>query len=168
MTTTKVPPRSNNNIGIQSWQNTGAISPYPEGYHTSFRWATKFGYICRENSLPEPIRNLDHYDMVLTWVTRLSAIMLWSTTFLHSFTCTNCSMWTIANHASHHFWTHQRLQNSSLETQLSRSFLISRRNSTQWGPLLPKGGGMIQVDIGGHPPIPFGPPQLSLSVFQFP
>jgi hypothetical protein len=24
----------------------------------------------------------------------------------------------------------------------------------QWGPLLPKGGGMIQVDIGGHPPIP--------------
>ena len=27
----------------------------------------------------------------------------------------------------------------------------------QWGPLLPKEGGMIQVDIGGHPPIPFGP-----------
>ena len=24
----------------------------------------------------------------------------------------------------------------------------------QWGPLLPKGGGMIQMDIGGHPPIP--------------
>jgi hypothetical protein len=24
----------------------------------------------------------------------------------------------------------------------------------QWGPFLPKGGGMIQVDIGGHPPIP--------------
>jgi hypothetical protein len=34
----------------------------------------------------------------------------------------------------------------------------------QWGPLLPKGGGMIQVDIGGHPPIP----PLLLSVFQFP
>ena len=27
----------------------------------------------------------------------------------------------------------------------------------QWGPLLPKEGGMIQVDIGGHPPIPSGP-----------
>ena len=27
---------------------------------------------------------------------------------------------------------------------------------------------LIQVDVGGHPPIPFGPPQLSLSVFQFP
>jgi hypothetical protein len=41
----------------------------------------------------------------------------------------------------------------------------------QWGPLLPKGGGMIQVDIGGHPPIPLGPPPLfllvSLIVAQF-
>ena len=26
---------------------------------------------------------------------------------------------------------------------------------------------VIQVDIGGHPPIPLGPPPLSLSVFQF-
>jgi hypothetical protein len=26
----------------------------------------------------------------------------------------------------------------------------------QWRPLLPKGGGLIQVDIGGHPPIPAG------------
>jgi hypothetical protein len=24
----------------------------------------------------------------------------------------------------------------------------------QWRTLLPKGGGLIQVDIGGHPPIP--------------
>jgi hypothetical protein len=24
----------------------------------------------------------------------------------------------------------------------------------QWGPFLPKGGGMIQVDLGGHPPFP--------------
>ena len=37
----------------------------------------------------------------------------------------------------------------------------------QWGPLLPKGGGMIQVDIGGHPSIPLGAPPLSISVFQF-
>ena len=27
---------------------------------------------------------------------------------------------------------------------------------------------LIQVDIGGHPPIPIGPPPLLLSVFQFP
>jgi hypothetical protein len=26
---------------------------------------------------------------------------------------------------------------------------------------------LIQVDIGGHPPIPLGPPPLLLSVFQF-
>ena len=50
----------------------------------------------------------------------------------------------------------------------TRSFLISWRNSTQWGPLLPNGGGMIQEDTGGHPPIPLGPPPLFLSVFQFP
>ena len=37
----------------------------------------------------------------------------------------------------------------------------------QWGPLLPKEGVMIQVDIGGHPPIPFGPPPSVLSVFHF-
>jgi hypothetical protein len=24
----------------------------------------------------------------------------------------------------------------------------------QWGPLLPKGGGMIQMDLSGHPPFP--------------
>ena len=35
------------------------------------------------------------------------------------------------------------------------------------GPLIPKGGGMIQVRIGGHPPIPLGAPPLSLSVSQF-
>jgi len=56
----------------------------------------------------------------------------------------------------------------SPRTKFNRSFLISWRNSTQWGPLLPKGGGMIQVDIGGHPPIPLGPPPLFLSFFQFP
>ena len=26
---------------------------------------------------------------------------------------------------------------------------------------------MIEVDIGGHPPIPLGPPPLLLSFFQF-
>ena len=28
-------------------------------------------------------------------------------------------------------------------------------------------GQLIQVDIGGHPPIPLGAPPLSISVFQF-
>jgi hypothetical protein len=31
----------------------------------------------------------------------------------------------------------------------------------QWRPLLPKEGGLIQVDIGGHPPFPAGSKQLS-------
>jgi hypothetical protein len=39
-------------------------------------------------------------------------------------------------------------------TRFNRNFLTSWRLCTQWGPLLPKGGGLIQVDIGGHPPIP--------------
>jgi len=33
-------------------------------------------------------------------------------------------------------------------------------------PGLPPTDQVIQVDVGGHPPIPFGPPQLSLSVFS--
>jgi hypothetical protein len=38
--------------------------------------------------------------------------------------------------------------------RFNKSFPISHGNLTQWGPLLPKGGGLIQMDIGGHPPIP--------------
>jgi hypothetical protein len=38
--------------------------------------------------------------------------------------------------------------------RFSRSLPISQGNLTQWGPLLPKGGGMIQMDLGGHPPFP--------------
>ena len=41
-------------------------------------------------------------------------------------------------------------------TQFNRICFISGTISTQWGPLLPKEGGMILVDIGGHPPMPFG------------
>jgi hypothetical protein len=45
----------------------------------------------------------------------------------------------------------------------------------QWRPLLPKEGGLIQVDIGGHPPFPTGSKQFSgnfgnllfLAVFHF-
>ena len=42
---------------------------------------------------------------------------------------------------------------------VSLSFLVSQIPSFD-GPL-------IQVDIGGHPPIPLGAPPFSLSVFQF-
>jgi hypothetical protein len=45
----------------------------------------------------------------------------------------------------------------------------------QWRPLLPKEGGLIQVDIDGHPPFPTGSKQFSgnfgnllfLAVFNF-
>jgi hypothetical protein len=40
--------------------------------------------------------------------------------------------------------------------RFNKRFPISHGNSTQWRPLLPKGGGLIQMDIGGHPPIPTG------------
>jgi hypothetical protein len=32
---------------------------------------------------------------------------------------------------------------------------------SQWRPFLPKEGGLIQVDIGGHPPFPTGSKQFS-------
>jgi hypothetical protein len=38
--------------------------------------------------------------------------------------------------------------------QVQQKFPHLMEALTQWGPLLPKGGGLIQVDIGGHPPIP--------------
>jgi hypothetical protein len=37
----------------------------------------------------------------------------------------------------------------------------------QWRPFLPKEGGLIQVDIGGHPPFPTGSKQFSGQFWQF-
>jgi hypothetical protein len=37
----------------------------------------------------------------------------------------------------------------------------------QWRPLLPKEGGLIQVDIGGHPPFPIGSKQVFWQFWQF-
>jgi hypothetical protein len=59
--------------------------------------------------------------------------------------------------------------------RFSNRFPLSPGNSTQWRPLLPKEGGLIQVDIGGHPPSPTGPKHVSgnfgnllfLAVFNF-
>jgi len=132
------------------------------GCHTSFRWVTKSSCICRKNTLQEPIGNSNHSDMVLTPLPTLWETMIWSITFLHSLACTTL------DHASHHYWTHQRLQNISPGTRFNRNFLILGRHSMQWGPLLPKVGGTIQVDVGGHSPIPLGHPTPSLSVFRFP
>jgi hypothetical protein len=45
---------------------------------------------------------------------------------------------------------------SSPRCRFSKRFSLSPRNSMQWIPLLPKEGGFIQVDIGGHPPFSAG------------
>jgi hypothetical protein len=64
---------------------------------------------------------------------------------------------------------------SSSRCRFNKRFSLSPGNSTQWRPLLPKEGGLIQVDIGGHPPFPTGSKQFSgnfgnllfLAVFNF-
>ena len=134
----RVPPCSSSSREIQSWKNTRETSPHPQGYHTSFIWAKNSCCIYIKNALQEPIRSSDHFDMVLTPLPRLWETMLWSTKFPHSFVCTKYSMCTALDHASHHYWTHPILQNISLGTKFSRW-----ENSTQWGTLLLKGGGMI-------------------------
>jgi hypothetical protein len=40
--------------------------------------------------------------------------------------------------------------------RFNKRFPISLGNSKQWRSFIPKEGGFIQVDIGGHPPIPTG------------
>jgi hypothetical protein len=50
---------------------------------------------------------------------------------------------------------------SSPRCRSSKRFSLSPGNSTQWRPLLPKEGGLIQVDIGGHPPFSTGSKQFS-------
>ena len=45
---------------------------------------------------------------------------------------------------------------SSPRFKFTKHFPLFLGLSTQWISLLPKGGGLIQVDIGGHPPVPTG------------
>jgi hypothetical protein len=59
------------------------------------------------------------------------------------------------------------------DSDSANTFFLSPGNSTQWRPLLPKEGGLIQVDISGHPPFPTGSKSflnfgnlLFLAVFQ--
>jgi len=73
------------------------------GCHTSFRWVTKYGCICKRNALLEPIRNGDHSDMVLTPLIRLWKIMHLSLALPHSLACTQCLMRTTFSHTFHHY-----------------------------------------------------------------
>jgi hypothetical protein len=63
------------------------------GCHTSSRWATKFGYICRRSTLLGPHRKLHPlFDMGHTPSPRLWETIPLSSTFHHSLVCTQCSM----------------------------------------------------------------------------
>jgi hypothetical protein len=50
---------------------------------------------------------------------------------------------------------------SSPRCRSSKRFSLALGNSTQWRPLLPKEGGLIQVDIGGHRPFSTSSKQFS-------
>jgi hypothetical protein len=45
---------------------------------------------------------------------------------------------------------------NSQSFRFKKFFLLFPGHSRQWRPLILKGGGLIQVDIGGHPPVPIG------------
>jgi hypothetical protein len=70
--------------------------------------------------------------------------------------------WSIFNPASNRLVTvFHRPSNTTSPTKHTthqdsdlKCFPLFPRNTMQWRPLLPKGGGLIQVDIGGHPPVP--------------
>jgi hypothetical protein len=44
--------------------------------------------------------------------------------------------------------------------QIQQTLSVSLVKSTQWRPLLPKEGGLIQVDVSGHPPFLTGSKQF--------
>jgi hypothetical protein len=50
---------------------------------------------------------------------------------------------------------------NSSRCRFNKRSSLSPGHSTQWRPLLRKEGGLIQVDIGGHPPFPTGSKQFS-------
>jgi hypothetical protein len=78
------------------------------GCHTSFRWETRYGYICINISLHDPIGSSSHFTMVLTLSPSMWVEMILSSTFHPSLAYTPCSMWTSFSHMFHHYWTLQR------------------------------------------------------------
>jgi hypothetical protein len=75
------------------------------GYHTSFRWETRYGYIYRKRTLHGPIKSSINFSMGLILSPRLCATMLLISILYASFACTQCSMWTSFDHIFHHYWT---------------------------------------------------------------
>jgi hypothetical protein len=72
-------------------------------YHTSFRWETMYGYICRKSSLQDHIRISTHFAMGLTLLPRLWVAVILSSTRHASLVCTQCSMCNSSDHIFHHY-----------------------------------------------------------------
>jgi hypothetical protein len=70
------------------------------GCLTSFRWETKFGCTCKNNSLQGLIKRHFHSFMDLTPLRKLWVTIIFSSTFPPSLVCTHFSMWTSFNHIS--------------------------------------------------------------------
>jgi hypothetical protein len=57
-------------------------------YHKSFRWETRFCYICRKNALQGPIKSSVHFSMRLILSPRLWVTILLNSTLPPSLACT--------------------------------------------------------------------------------
>jgi hypothetical protein len=75
------------------------------GCHIIFRWATKFGFICRKNTLQGPIESFSHFVMGCTPSPRFWVKILLSSTFPPSLVCIQSSTWLSFDRISHHYWT---------------------------------------------------------------
>jgi hypothetical protein len=89
-----------------------SIAMINTGSHTSFRLATKFGYICRRSFSSGPIGSFTHLVMGLTLSPRMWEAMLLSSTLHPSLVCIQYSTWTSFDHIFHHYWTPLRSQNN--------------------------------------------------------
>jgi hypothetical protein len=82
------------------------------GYHTSFRLATKYSYICRKSISPGPIGSFADFIMGLTLSPRLWVAMLLRSTLHPTLVYIHYSMWTSFSHIFHHYWTPLRSSNN--------------------------------------------------------
>jgi hypothetical protein len=80
-------------------------------YHTSFRLATKSGYIFKRSVSSGPIGSFTHFVMGLTLSPRMWVAMLLSSTLHPSLFCIQYSMWISFSHIFHHYWTPLRSSN---------------------------------------------------------
>jgi hypothetical protein len=81
-------------------------------YHTSFRLATKYGYICKRSVSLGCIGIFAHFIMGRTLSPRQWVEMILSSTLHPSLVCIQYSMWTSFDHIFPHYLTPMRSQNN--------------------------------------------------------